>query len=1263
MSRTARYLAVCIALIGLVVISAVIVLVTVEFTLPLNAYRDRIAAAAGQAARAEVRISGPVRLFTGLHAGVELNGLQATGKAGRFQWEAQLEQVRVRLSLIELLSGGIRIVDTLASGAVICSIMAPASENAPQAKVQPSAQTSASMRVSGIDRIRFERIAFVIDDACNRDHARVEIEALDASVPAHGQASVMARGIFKGEVWKLALDGPGPAVLIDSATPAQYKVTAEFAGARLETMSQIVLSPLSLKSDLTFESAELSTLLKPLSERVIGFGPAFLRGHLEGDLKRAVLRIDEARIDPGTTTGELSADWSGPQPKLFARISTNALDAVDVYAWVIKSLDVARIDGGDTMRRLIATARDSTGDVSVTVARVVADKFDFESVKIEGGWRAGIAQASVNGTLGRAPLGATLDADVRSDQAVLAAKIHASRVVLPKGLDVSGTVGGVDIKANTAGPIGPALLDKLTATVALREIRLMTPSGDGAAGEVKIDSGRLEILGGGTVKLAVSGKLLGEKYNARLDGADVRKFLRNEPWPLRATTTVGSLRMAAAGILEMRQNNPRIALDVAADAKKLGSLVPADWAGLPLEARGHVVASGDDWNVRIGSIRLGKSSGGGVVKGGFPLDTRPVGADIKLETLDIAELVPPGRQKDAWKSELLPRHLVLPEFDVAIAAARVRIPGMPVMAAQVKLKSRSGRLDDGRYAAQFDGVSVEGSLAADLRQPPAKVSGKLTARGLHERHFAVTRAITGLAGSVGQLDIVASATGNRPGELAAAADLTVDATDIRFSVAGSKGRSAVTGKLAEAGLAVAAGKPTTLRLNGTVVDQPLTFAARTAPLATLLPAMRAPFEATGQFAGVDVSAKGDLPGDGMQQGENLTIRAAAKNLETLNPVLGARLPSVGPVLILASISSPTGEEQFADLSIDLGESRIKGRAARRLIGARPAYDLDFSAPLLKLENIGSRYRIGGQKSRSDKKETEIDDPDTSTDDAIARLQDTLRQFDMRVRFAAQRIIGAGSEEIGRGAIAMTLEAGRLQIAPFTFTGPRDSQLEVKAEADFSGTEARYQISALSKQLFYGSILKAIDSKLNDDGTARFRLELTAHGDWRGIESRLRGKLGLVVFPKGSHAALLDFWGGGLLNSVVSKIDGRKEANLNCVSLDLDIGQGKVKSTELMLDSNRVRAAGEIEVDLIGGQLKGTLASKSKRAELFSSWLPVTIGGTYREPNIRVNPAGFAVTAGRYFFVLETYLFDTMTSKKLPEDGREDCIRIYEKAGK
>ncbi|MDH4151529.1 MAG: AsmA family protein, partial [Betaproteobacteria bacterium] len=208
MSRTARYLAVCIALIGLVVISAVIVLVTVEFTLPLNAYRDRIAAAAGQAARAEVRISGPVRLFTGLHAGVELNGLQATGKAGRFQWEAQLEQVRVRLSLIELLSGGIRIVDTLASGAVICSIMAPASENAPQAKVQPSAQTSASMRVSGIDRIRFERIAFVIDDACNRDHARVEIEALDASVPAHGQASVMARGIFKGEVWKLALDGP-----------------------------------------------------------------------------------------------------------------------------------------------------------------------------------------------------------------------------------------------------------------------------------------------------------------------------------------------------------------------------------------------------------------------------------------------------------------------------------------------------------------------------------------------------------------------------------------------------------------------------------------------------------------------------------------------------------------------------------------------------------------------------------------------------------------------------------------------------------------------------------------------------------------------------------------------------------------------------------------------------------------------------------------------------------------------------------------------
>ena len=1263
MSRTVRYLAACIALIGLVLIGVVVVLMTVEFALPLNTYRDRITVAAGQAVGGEVRISGPVRLFTGLRAGVELNGLQAAGTTGKFRWKSQIEQVRVRLSLIELLSGGVRVADTLARGAVICSTTSVSDESSPPAKERPPAQASVPWRVSGFDRILFERIAFVIDDACSRDHAVVEIESLDARAPAQGQASVTARGTFKGEIWKLVLDGPGLAGLTDGAKPAQYNVKAEIAGARLSTTSQIILSPFSLKSDLTFESAELSTLLKSLGAPVLGFGPAFLRGRLEGNRARAVLHIDEVRIESGTTTGELSADWSGPRPRLSAKVSSNALDAVDVYSWIMKSLDVDRLNGADTLRRLIATARNSEGDISVTVARIIADKFDFEPVKIEGGWRMGVAQATVNAKLGDASLEAKVDADVRDDQVVLAAKVHSGRIALPKGLNISGTVGGVDIKASTAGAIGPALLDKLQATMALRQIRLMTPSSDGAAGEVRIDTGRLEILGGGTMRLAASGKLRGTKYDARLDGADVRKLLRKEPWPLRATSTVGALSMTAVGNLLMQKNNPRIVLDVSAVAKEMGTLVPAHLATLPLELRGHVVASRDDWHVKIVSIRIGKSSGSGAVDGGFPLDKRPVAADIRLDMLDIAEFMPQGRQKNAWTRELLPRHLALPEFDVALAATRIRLPGAPVMAAEVRLKSRSGRLEDAHYAAQFDGASVEGTLAADLRQPPARISGKLTARGLHEGHFAATRAMAGLKGSIGQLSIVASAAGNRPDDLAAAAALTIDANDIRFSIADSKGRAALSGNLSDAVFAVAAGGPTTLRLNGTVIDQPLTFAASTAPLSTLLPDLSAPFEVSGRFAGIDVAANGVLPGDPMHQGGKLTIRADAKNLENLNPLFGARFPPVGPVSLVASVSGLSGEEQFADLSLDLGESRIKGRAARRLIGARPAYDLEFSAPLLKLENIGSRNWIGGQKSLPDKKQDGSEGTDTTTDDAIASLKDTLRQFDMRVRFAAPRIIGANSEEIGRGAIALTLDGGRLQIAPFTFTGPRDSQIEIDAAADFSGPEPHYRMDAVSKQLFYGPLLKAIDPKLNDDGTARLRFELAAHGDWRDIESRLQGQLGLVVFPQGSRATLLDLWGGGLVSSIAAKINDDGETKLNCMAVSLDIGQGKLKSTALMLDSKRVRAAGEIEVDLLSSELKGTLASKSKRAELLSSWLPVTIGGTYREPSIRVNPVGYAVTLGRYALVLETYLFDTMTSKKLPEDGREDCIRVYQNAVK
>jgi len=58
-----------------------------------------------------------------------------------------------------------------------------------------------------------------------------------------------------------------------------------------------------------------------------------------------------------------------------------------------------------------------------------------------------------------------------------------------------------------------------------------------------------------------------------------------------------------------------------------------------------------------------------------------------------------------------------------------------------------------------------------------------------------------------------------------------------------------------------------------------------------------------------------------------------------------------------------------------------------------------------------------------------------------------------------------------------------------------------------------------------------------------------------------------------------------------------------------------------------------------------------------------IGGTLANPKVAPQTGSFAVTAARYYYFAYAFLFDTVTTKQLAEDGRPDCIAAYEHLAK
>jgi len=250
--------------------------------------------------------------------------------------------------------------------------------------------------------------------------------------------------------------------------------------------------------------------------------------------------------------------------------------------------------------------------------------------------------------------------------------------------------------------------------------------------------------------------------------------------------------------------------------------------------------------------------------------------------------------------------------------------------------------------------------------------------------------------------------------------------------------------------------------------------------------------------------------------------------------------------------------------------------------------------------------------------------------------------------------------VGRVDAQVKLESGRVRLAPFRYDGSHGGALNVDLDADIATEDASYRLSAAFDRLQYGQLMKSIDPAHDDTGEVSMKLKLSGHGSLATIAPTLEGEAGLIAFPGAKPSSRLDKWGGGLLRNLGRNVDAEKGSSINCAVATFQVAGGRAKSAALMLDTPRMRAAGELEVDFANGELKGQIAPKSKRPELFSAPVPLEIGGTLAHPKVSPLAGSLARVAARYYYFAYAFLFDTATTRQLAEDGRPDCRAAYER---
>ncbi|MBE0627372.1 MAG: AsmA family protein [Burkholderiales bacterium] len=1248
---------------GVVVVAAAALLLAVEFRLPLDVQRVTIAAAVSKALGAEVRITGPLWLISGGRPGVEVGGLHFARGLKDKRLSADLELVRVRLPWSALLSREIRLSEATVTGAKLCVSTATGAPRAERSS--SSAQPGSAWRLTGIDTLRIELAALATGPDCKAMSGKVQLRTLTLSASGGEALQIAAAGAIAGVAWQLDLSGPRLKSLLDTSAPVPFKLVAESAGGKLSAEGKLLLSPYSADADVVFDSPQFVAHVRPSGAPFKDFGPLSVRAHVLADANRVKLRLDEARLSPGAVSGEFSYDWSQPLPRLEARARTDRLDTVALQRWLQDSIDVERLHPGRLQRQIIASVRASAGSLVVDVGQVAAGRAVLDAALIDGSWDAGKGRGSFGARWDKTRIKGTFDADVRDDVLSFAANAATGAIALQQKKAISATAGRIDAQLSARGRLGVDLDKGVRASIEARNVALSLPRDNAKVFAINLDTLRADWQAHDTLRMAAAGTALGERFDARVEGADAQRLLRGEPWQLNASGAYGAMRLKSTGRVALREGKPLAQLDVTAASDALGSLVPRAIAKLPLDVRGRIELEPAAWRVDLASLRLGKTQGAMKVSGSLPFAARPLAAQATFELLDLRAYASEGGGADIWERQWLPGSIALPDAELALQAARVATPRGEIAKVELNAQTRAGRLEHMPFALEVDGAAIRGSLAADLRQEAAQVSATIEAAGVDRFIADRDAAEGGVRIKVGSVKLGAQARGNRLRELAGSAELRIELRDVYTAIERSGKDPKFELNVSDAELAAAPGSPTRLKMSGTFADQPLSIEADSGPLASWLPAADAPrpFSLSGRVAGLDLAAKGEIPVGGAMRAAALEARISADSLDAANALFNSDLPPVGP-FVLEAVRRKSDTGVAADIKLALGESRIAGQVASRYAGNRPAFDIDLKGALLRLEDLGVE---GAEPAHPPKVKRRPSVQPSAKSVAHAQalldaLRDSLRGFDARLRLALPRI-SAGGKEVGQADVLAQLDSGRLRLAPLKFLGPLAGSLDAELEADMSGAETSYRLATTIERLRYGEVIKKIDPKHSGEGELSLRLELSGRGALDSIAATVDGSAGVIIFPSGLSSAWLDKLGGGLLRNVGRNLDSDQGSKLNCAVATFQIEQGRAKSTALMLDSTRVRAAGELDIDFVNENLQGQIAPKSKRPEMFTKRLPLVISGTFAQPRISLLTGGLAVTAARYYYFAYAFLFDAATSGQLAEDGRPDCIAAYERLAK
>lgn len=1101
------------------------------------------------------------------------------------------------------------------------------------------------------------------DEESGQRH-EVVLDRLLAGIGRDTPLSIDLEGRLNGQTVSHKLTGP---TFQDLDGESEWPVSAaiHLSGTSVHVEGMVGGAEEAPGFDLGFSvhSEEIGEIAAAAGADAMEIGSLDLTGRLAGADETYRL-ADLAGEAAGTKIeGSLTLDLRSNIPSVQGGFGLGHLDA---STWVdgVKRPNGATTADTTGLENLLPALNAVNARMSLAVDRLSLPDTDLDDIELEIAIENGVLTVPIDLRFGSSPVQGLFSVEEADGLPRLVLDLGVDEVYLGAlgSEDVGGSVGRLDVGAETHGTVVNDLIDNLQFNVRGNKLAVTVQNADTGVFEVPIRSVTVVQKPGTGIWATARGRHVETPFTIEVSTTNLMRLMDGGTLPVSIAARGGGGAATFRGRVRPFVEAPAVDIRFAVEGEAIGELAP--WIGVSPEAAHPYAVKGrlDTMNYPPRLVIEDGVVGSSSVTADITLrdgdEDQVIVVRIDSPLIDLEELTslrppveePVDEDELAIHDQVIPTGLYLPDAEVEISIGRINHGDLDLGGISSSLRSREGHLETSPFNFTLEEQPISGLIFLDLRSDTPEVDVFVSTVDLDEEDIEDGFDLESLPETtIGRVSLDLELRGATLNELQNDSYVSIVVEDMHTVLSNPASEDHWEISISHLQADALYGKPARIAATGSINGEPVdllvgfsmtdleTFAQDGAPVHLVLKS---------GDTGLDLEGILNWPIDP----HNLSFHVLldGENLADLDPLLGTALPEIGPYAVDGHLTVSERNYDLSDLHLMVGESSLRGEVG---------FFEGAERPIIVGHLVGHRPRLEDFFPETDEEEEtpEKPGPASASDEQGPVLDpELLRIVDGNLSFDVTGFEW-GDRGPGAGEFRLQLDDGNLTTTVF-WDQPNGGYINARLDLDSDGEVVDAVLNADIDHMSYGPLGFLLHWESPEGGV--LSLDTTLKGSGTSLDEILqsiKGHLDFTSYPEGHHAAAFNLWGGQLIDTLLPVFGAeKKQSKLNCTVGELDIADGRVVPRKFIMDASRTRVKGKGEIDYRNNRIQIKATPRPKRRGFISLATPVHIFGALDDPDIRVDTGGLAVTALRVTTWVVTVWLE-LFKKQLPVDGSDICV--------